>query len=156
MDNEKLIQEFIQQFTGPKRVEVEQFLRALVINQRSFAEAAAAANREFKSTSITVTDVANSISGVLESLGRSNDTVKETTKSFNKLQSITRKIQDDQVGIYDLSLKELKTSRTQAKSELARLRFLNKQLRFSIPPSSSASNLSCLLRNLNLANSDFA
>ena len=156
MDNEKLIQEFIQQFTGPKRVEVEQFLRALVINQRSFAEAAAAANREFKSTSITVTDVANSISGVLESLGRSNDTVKETTKSFNKLQSITRKIQDDQVGIYDLSLKELKTSRTQAKSELARLRFLNKQLRLEAELEGGIENLSSRKQEvLRLGEQDF-
>ena len=142
MDNEQLIQQFIQQFTGPKRVEVEQFLRALVTNQRSFAEAAAAANREFKSTSITVTDVANSISGVLDSLGSSNDAVKETRKSFNKLQSITRKIQDDQVGIYDLSLKELKTSRTQAKSELARLRFINKQLRLEAEQAGGIENLS--------------
>jgi hypothetical protein len=156
MDNEQLIQQFIQQFTGPKRVEVEQFLRALVTNQRSFAEAAAAANREFKSTSITVTDVANSISGVLDSLGRSNDAVKETRKSFNKLQSITRKIQDDQVGIYDLSLKELKTSRTQAKSELARLRFINKQLRLEAEQAGGIENLSSRKQEvLRLGEQDF-
>ena len=156
MDNEQLIQQFIQQFTGPKRVEVEEFLRALVVNQRSFAEAAAAANREFKGTSISVTDVANSLSGVLETLGNSRDVVNQTTKSFRKLQSITRKIQDDQVGIYDLSLKELKTSKTQAKSELARLRFLTRQLRLEAEIAGGVENLTKDKREiLRLAEEDF-
>lgn len=156
MDNEQLIQQFIQQFTGPKRKEVEEFLRALVVNQRSFAEAAAAANREFKGTSITVTDVANSLSGILGTLGNSRDVVNQTTKSLRKLQSITRKIQDDQVGIYDLSLKELKTSRTQAKSELARLRFLTRQLRLEAEIAGGVENLAEDKREiLRLAEEDF-
>jgi hypothetical protein len=121
MESEKLIQEFIKQFTGQQRVEVERFLRTLTENGVQFSEAIRRANSEFNSTGITVKDLSSSIDGILNSLGRQNRVVSEGTKSFRKLESIVRRIQDDQAGIYDLSLKELKTNKTKALSELSRL-----------------------------------
>lgn len=118
MNNEQLIQEFIKQFTGPKRVEVERFLKSLTSNGVEFSDAIRQANSEFKSTGYTVKDLSNSIQGILNDLGGTTRVVNESTKSFRKLESIVRKIQDDQAGIYELSLKELRTNRTKAKSEL--------------------------------------
>src|SRR6056300_1149249 len=116
MDNEQLIQQFIQQFTGPKRKEVEQFLRTLIENQVSFTEAIRRTNQEFNTTQDSVQDIAGSISGVLSNLTRSNRVVNEGRKSFVKLESIVRKIQDDQLGIYELSIKELRNSKAKAAS----------------------------------------
>ena len=128
MDNEQLIQQFIQQFTGPKRKEVEQFLRTLIENQVSFTEAIRRTNQEFNTTQDSVRDIAGSISGVLSNLTRSNRVVNEGRKSFVKLESIVRKIQDDQLGIYELSIKELRNSKAKAASEVQRLRFITEQL----------------------------
>ena len=128
MDNEQLIQAFIQNFTGTKKREVEEFLRTLVDNQVSFAEATRRANREFNTTRQTVGDIAGSISGVLSSLTSTNRTVNEGSKSFRKLESIVRKIQDDQFGIYNLSLKELKNTRAKTASEIQRLKFISEEL----------------------------
>lgn len=128
MNNEQLIQTFIQNFTGEKRKEVEQFLRTLIDNQVSFTEAIRKTNREFNSTRQSVGDIAGSISGVLDSLTNSTRVVSEGRKSFRKLESIVRKIQDDQAGIYELSLKELKNTKTKAASEVQRLRSITREL----------------------------
>lgn len=129
MDNEKLIQEFIKQFTGQQRVEVESFLKDLVENGVRFKDAIKETNKEFKSTGISIRDVAGSVNATLKALTSTNSEVNEGVKSFKKLSSIVSRIQDDQAGIYELSLKELKANKIKASSELRRLKEISRGLK---------------------------
>jgi hypothetical protein len=129
MDNEKLIQEFIKQFTGQQRVEVESFLKDLVQNGVRFKDAVKETNKEFTSTGITIRDVAGSVNATLKALTSTRSEVNEGVKSFKKLSSIVSRIQDDQAGIYELSLKELKANKVKASSELRRLKDISRGLK---------------------------
>lgn len=129
MNNEQLIQEFIKQFTGQQRVEVERFLKDLVENGVRFKDAIRETNKEFKSTGISIRDVAGSVNATLKALTSTRSEVNEGVKSFRKLSSIVSRIQDDQAGIYELSLKELKANKIKASSELRRLKEISRGLK---------------------------
>jgi hypothetical protein len=129
MDNEQLIQEFIKQFTGTKRRDVEEFLRELVNNGVRFKDAIKETKKEFNETGFAVRDLASSIQATITSLRGSNSEVKKGLNLYTKLGGYVRQIQDDQAGIYQLSLKELKTTRQKAASELRALKDISRGLR---------------------------
>ena len=129
MNNEQLIQEFIKQFTGSKRRDVEEFLRELVNNGIRFKDAIKETKKEFNDTGFAVRDLAGSIEATITSLRGSNSEVKKGLSLYTKLGGYVRQLQDDQAGIYQLSLKELRTTRQKAASELRALKDISRGLR---------------------------
>jgi len=121
-------EEFLKKFTGKEREQVTKFLEDLTTYGVRFGEAIRRANEEFNGTGIKVRDISNSIQGILTDLESQGRLAREGTKSFRKLESIVTKIQDDQLGIYELSLKEIRATKAKTQSELKRLELIGQKI----------------------------
>ena len=55
-------------------------------------------------------------------LSKSNSSVKDSIRSFNKLGSLAQQLRDDQKGISELNMKDLKTMQSKLESEVQNLR----------------------------------
>jgi chromosome segregation ATPase len=55
-------------------------------------------------------------------LSKSNSSVKDSIRSFNKLSSLAQQLRDDQKGISELNMKDLKTMQSKLESEVQNLR----------------------------------
>jgi hypothetical protein len=82
--------------------------------------------RDAKKQLDEVTDGAQGLYAALKEtvneLSKSNSSVKDSIRSFNKLSSLAQQLRDDQKGISELNMKDLKTMQSKLESEVQNLR----------------------------------
>jgi len=120
----KELEALLQAIDPKSRETVRQLFNEMIEGGKNARQAIADLNAQFNTSYVSLQDMAGSISGMLTALGDTNRATNEAKKSYRNLNSVVRKLQDDQAGIYNLSLKELRALRDKGKSEINRLRTL--------------------------------
>jgi hypothetical protein len=85
-------------------------------------------NKDVEDLKDTFGNISSTLKNIVQDLKGAPDPVKETTKSFDKLESLARKISYHRKGEDVLTVKQLKTIQKQTAAEVTRLKTLEKQL----------------------------
>jgi hypothetical protein len=85
-------------------------------------------NKDVEDLRDTFGNISSTLKNIVQDLKGNVDPVKETVKSFDKLESLTRKISHHRKGEEVLTVKQLKNIQKQTSEEVTRLKTLEKQL----------------------------
>jgi hypothetical protein len=85
-------------------------------------------NKDVEDLRDTFGAISSTLKNIVQDLKGAPNPVKETTKSFDKLESLARKISYHRKGEEVLTVKQLKTIQKQTDAEVTRLKTLEKQL----------------------------
>jgi hypothetical protein len=117
---------------GTKMAEVEKHSKQFGQNSKYVAEQLKLAQESAEGTYDSFESLSETIKNVVRDLNKYSSVSKDVNKSFNNIDSLTKKLKYDQKGISELSLKELKNidKKLQIESEnllLSRNELLQKQ-----------------------------